>query len=285
MRSMQTSRRAFVIGSAGSLLAAAGLSAQAAPLTAQQIIDRIKTALGPPKPGNTVDGFKAGDPSTVVTGIATTSLATVGALRRAVDAQANLIITHEPVFYTANDDPGPRASDPVYLAKKKLIDDQKLVVYRLTDQWLANLPNAFSTVLARNLGGRAVAGLNQIYETQEKPLSALVPLRNIPGSRVVGDPNLKVRRFFVAAGTTTLVATMAGLQHADVVIAGEPREWEAVPYVLDAIAAGQQKGMILVGRIVSEDPGMGECAEWIRGQVPSLAVKNILTPDPYWKAS
>lgn len=285
MRSMQTSRRAFVIGSAGSLLAAAGLGAQAPPQTAQQVIDRIKTALGPPKPGNTVDGFKAGDPATVVTGVATTALATVTALRVATrQLRANLVITHEPVFYTANDDPGPRGTDPVYLAKKKLIDDEKLVVYRLYDHWLFTFPNAFAETIARNLRGRAMAGADQVYEIPETTLGTLLPRTGYPGSRLVGDPTMKVRRVFVAAGTTTLAATMAGLQKADVVISGEPREWEAVPYVHDAITAGQAKGMIVLGRIVSEDHGMTACAEWIQKQLPGLQVRNVLFGDPYWKA-
>lgn len=282
---MQTTRRQFIAGAAGGAAAAARLRAQNSQLTAQQVIDRIRTALGPQRPGSTVDRFQAGDPATIVTAVATTSMATVTALRTAVhDLRANLVITHEPVFYTATDDPGPRATDPVYLSKKQLIEDGKLVVYRLYDHWLFKFPNAFSEAIARHLLGRPVAGADQVYDIPETTLATLLSKTGHPGARLVGDPAMKVRRVFVAAGTTTLAATMAGLQKADVVIAGEPREWEAVPYVRDAITAGQAKGMISLGRIVSENQGMTNCAEWIQARLPQLTVKNILTPDPYWKA-
>lgn len=284
MRSMETSRRAFVLGSAGSLLAAAGLGGQVAPMTAQQVIDRIKPALGPPKPGNTVDGFKAGDPSTVVKGIVTLVSPTAPMLKRAIAEQrANLIITMEPLFYTANDDPGPRATDPIYLAKKKLIDDEKLVVYRLSDGWTPAFPDMFARPLAALMRGQPVAGVEHVYDVPETTLEKLLPLGNLPGSRVVGDRAMKVRRIFVSPGTTTLPGVMAGLQQADAVIAGEPREWEAVPYVLDANTAGRPKGMIVLGRVMSLDPGLNEGARWIQGQVSGLKAGHIYNVDYYWK--
>ena len=49
---------------------------------------------------DTVDTFKAGDPSTVVTGVVTTSMATLDVLRGAVQAGANLVITAAPTFYS-----------------------------------------------------------------------------------------------------------------------------------------------------------------------------------------
>ncbi len=56
------------------------LSAQEKPLTAAQIIDRIKTNVGVPWKSETVDTFKAGDPNTRVTGVAVTMMATLDVL-------------------------------------------------------------------------------------------------------------------------------------------------------------------------------------------------------------
>ena len=50
-----------------------------------------------------VDTFKAGDPSTIVTGVVTTSMATLDVLQKAVQAGANLIITAAPTFYSKAD--------------------------------------------------------------------------------------------------------------------------------------------------------------------------------------
>src|SRR4026209_143762 len=121
-------------------------------LTAQLVADRIKSSIGVAWREKTIDGFKAGEPATVVTGIATTVMATLDVLRRAAAAGQNLIITQEPVFYSANDEAGNRATDPVYLAKKAVIDQQRLVVWRFSDHWNARTPSEAATALASPLG-------------------------------------------------------------------------------------------------------------------------------------
>src|SRR5215203_856684 len=144
------SRRQFVtLATAGLVtMPRPGAAQTPATLTAQQIIDRIKSNLGAPWRDKTIDGIKAGDPATVVTGIVTTVAANLPVLRKAAAAGNNLVITQEPVFYSANDEPGNRAGDSVLLAKKKLIDDKHLVVFRLSDHWTARQPNAIVTALA-----------------------------------------------------------------------------------------------------------------------------------------
>src|SRR6185503_8452637 len=87
-----------------------GAPASAAGLTAQAIVDRIRQNVGVAWNPASVDSFKCGDPSTVVTGIATTSLATIDVLRRAIRAGLNLIITSGPTFYSRADAPAPGLS-------------------------------------------------------------------------------------------------------------------------------------------------------------------------------
>ena len=55
-------------------------------LTAQQVIERIKQHVGIPWRATTVDTVKAGNPDTPVIGIATTMVATLDLLKRAVAA-------------------------------------------------------------------------------------------------------------------------------------------------------------------------------------------------------
>src|SRR5262245_31530672 len=73
------------------------------PVTAQQIVDRVKANIGVDWGSDDVDTFKVGDPSTVVTGVVTTSMATLEVLQKAVQAGANLIITAAPTFYSRAD--------------------------------------------------------------------------------------------------------------------------------------------------------------------------------------
>ena len=106
---MYLSRRKFV-----ALAAAAPLMARSigGAVTAQQVVDRIKENIGVDWKADTVDTFKAGDPSTAVTRIVTTSLASLDVLNRAVKSGANLIITSEPTFYSKADTPTPPVRRP-----------------------------------------------------------------------------------------------------------------------------------------------------------------------------
>ena len=70
-------------------------------VTAGDVIDRIKKNIGVEWRTQTVDTLKVGDPSTVVTGIVTTSMATLDVLQQAVKAGANLVITAQPTFILA----------------------------------------------------------------------------------------------------------------------------------------------------------------------------------------
>ena len=58
---------------------------------------------------------------------------------------------------------------------------------------------------------------------------------------------------------------------------------ESVEYVRDTVALGGKKSMTLVGRMVSEEPGMQVCAEWLKGIVPEVRATSISAGDPYWR--
>ena len=153
---MRISRRRFVQAAAAPMLVAARpQSPPASAITAQQLIDRIRGAIGVPWREKTIDGVKAGDPATVLTGVAVTVAARLDNLRRAAAAGCNLVITQEPVFYGPNDEPGNRAKDAVYLAKKAYIEEAKLVVWRFSDHWSARQPDPRVTALAEALGWSA----------------------------------------------------------------------------------------------------------------------------------
>src|SRR3954453_17245422 len=154
MKKTDVSRRHFSL-LAGTLAAARIPLTAAGPLTAQEGVARIQTNLGAESSANSTDGFKAGDPSTPVKGIATTAMATIDVLKRASAGGANLVITYEPTFFGRQDGPTPpppppsspppggsnrpsprmfiglAADDPVYTAKKELIEKSGLVVYRM----------------------------------------------------------------------------------------------------------------------------------------------------------
>jgi putative NIF3 family GTP cyclohydrolase 1 type 2 len=289
MKSRTFSRRTFVLAAPAAYLSGRTLRAQNAPITVQQLLERIRVNIGVPWRATTVDGLKAGNPATTVTGIATTVMATIDVLRKAVASGRNVVITQEPTYYAGNDEPGSRAQDPVYLAKKAFIDERHLVIVRLSDHWNAREPSEPATALAAALGWSTsqASGTGRIYTLPETTLGALTAhiksrlgLRG--GLRTVGRLDMRVRSVFVSPGTADVPGAVANLSRFDVVVAGEPREWETVPYILDAQSAGQAKAMIAVGRLVSQAPGMRACAAWLRSLTPDVPVEDIPVSDPYW---
>ena len=94
-----------------------------------------------------------------------------------------------------------------------------------------------------------------------------------------------VQRVGLLPGTTPIQAALKMLPNVDVIVAGEVREWESVEYVRDKVFAAEKKGLILVGRVVSEEPGMNVCANWLKTFVSEVPIRHISAGDPYWRPS
>jgi hypothetical protein len=108
-------------------------------------------------------------------------------------------------------------------------------------------------------------------------------LRSRGGIRVIGDPQMTVRKVGLLPGTTALRSALSMLPDVDVIVAGEVREWESVEYVRDQAFSGAQKGMILIGRVASEEPGMELCANWLKTFISEVPVRHVSAGDPYWR--
>jgi putative NIF3 family GTP cyclohydrolase 1 type 2 len=306
----EISRRKFVALTATSI-AAAPLALRASALggavTAQHVVDRIQKNLGIDWKPDTVDTFKAGDPATVVTGIVTTALASLDVLGRAVKAGANLIVTCEPTFYTHGDSPAPpvrrgfpgaapataptpAVPDPVFSAKADFLRKHNLVVWRFNEHWRMRQPDPYAQGLGVALGWSKFADASDPtrFTIPETSLDALVlhvkkSLNARGGMRIVGDPRQRIRTVALLPGSTPIQASVAVLPQVDAILAGEVREWESVEYVRDTVALGGKKSMTLVGRMVSEEPGMQVCAQWLKTIVPEVAATFISAGDPYWR--
>src|SRR5437764_13390028 len=114
-------RRDFAIAAGAALSATEQGLAQGASVTAKQVIERIQKQVGVPWKTPTRDVFKAGNPETPVRGIATTVMSTLSILQRAAAANKNLIITHEPTFWSDTDSTQDIAEDAVYRYKADFI--------------------------------------------------------------------------------------------------------------------------------------------------------------------
>jgi putative NIF3 family GTP cyclohydrolase 1 type 2 len=110
--------------------------------------------------------------------------------------------------------------------------------------------------------------------------------------RVVGDPNLPVRRvmaYWGSYGANGEEGAFTSMTFArpdiDVLVIGETRERELVEYAQDSIASGQKKALIMIGHMMSEQSGMKYCAEWLRPFITEIPVEYLPMEDPFWNPS
>jgi putative NIF3 family GTP cyclohydrolase 1 type 2 len=302
-RPTELSRRRFVQLSGAAAAAPVATRAADAP-SAQTIVQRVQAALGGEWLTDGVDGFKAGDPSTPVSGIATTAMATLNVLKMASAAGANLIFSYEPTFFGRHDGPTPPLDegarrypglsddDPVYLAKKDFIETNGLVVYRLHDKWLARQAPAMTAGLAEALGwaDRRVGSNEALYEIPPASAERTVArirdrLKLRGGLRAVGDRAATVRRVLLFPGFMDAATMWAWAREADLILTGEVREWENTFYAADLFTAGEKRALVTIGRVASEDPGMQACAGWLAKAIPDVPTRFIPAGDLYWRAA
>jgi putative NIF3 family GTP cyclohydrolase 1 type 2 len=282
---MHGSRRSFL----ATCVAATHLSAQKSRITAREVIERIQKNVGVPWRAKTVDTFKTGNPDTPVTGIATSFGGTLDVLRRAAASGKNLIIVHEPTFYS-HEDVEKDLTGEIYRAKRDFIDKHGLVIWRFHDHWHARHPDGIVTGVIEALGWDK-------YPTHDNPRRYAIPsttLAKLAGDirdrmkirvmRVVGDPNLKVANAAYSPGYTELPVVLRAFDspEIDVLLIGEIREWTGIELARDAQTLGLKKGLIVLGHVPSEEAGMKECARWLKTFVPEVQIEFIPSGEPFW---
>jgi putative NIF3 family GTP cyclohydrolase 1 type 2 len=262
---------------------------QAKSISAREVVARIRQNVGVPWRTPTADEFKVGDPDAPITGITTTFMSTLDVLKKSAAAGNNFIVTHEPTFWSANDEVSTLREDRLYRVKLKFIQENKLVIWRFHDHWHAHRPDGIFLGWNKAVGWDkyAVTGANPFSHQYEIPAVSLQNLAeelpsklNVKSMRIVGDPALMIRR--VGNGGHYITQAMQILPQVDLLLMFESREWEAAEYVRDAVAASQQKALIQLPHEGGEEAGMDECARWLREFVPEVPVTFIPSGDPFW---
>jgi putative NIF3 family GTP cyclohydrolase 1 type 2 len=241
---------------------------------------------GIPPVENTVDGLFAGSPDAEVKGIAVTFLATQEIIEKARDMGANLIISHEGIYFSHWDIRDRLRRDQVYLDKSRLIEECGMSVIRLHDYIHHNLPDCITRGLVKALGWEQLEAANRdivtIVEIPEMPLEQLIShikqQLGISSLRYVGDPRAICRRIGVLVGyrgSGDSVIPVFSEDGADTVICGEGPEWEAPEYVRDAVYQKKNRALIVLGHAQSEGPGMEYYTALLKDRFPDIPVSYI----------
>ncbi|GHF43452.1 putative NIF3 family GTP cyclohydrolase 1 type 2 [Deinococcus metalli] len=282
-------------------------------LSIRDAVETLLAAAAVAPLSHTADTFKTGDPDTALTGVVTTFLATADVIRHAAAQGANLIITHEPTYYSAEDtdDVAWLDSDPTYEDKRRLIEEHGIVIWRFHDYWHMMRPDGIVTGLAQRLGWtvdppsvsmddaiqamtagkggdiKRAAAATSVASVPPMTLGAFAQhvkeQLGAPSVRVLGPDDLTVRRVGLTVGALPGKMTIGTLQRddVDVVLCGETREWETCEYLRDAAFFGRPKGMVVVGHATSEEPGMEYLAEWLRALLPDVRITHLPSGDPF----
>jgi putative NIF3 family GTP cyclohydrolase 1 type 2 len=234
--------------------------------------------------------IKEGDPSTPVNGIATCMFATMDVLKQAVGKGCNLIVTHEPVYYNHPDETTHLQNDPVFLEKRKYINDHHIVVWRFHDYIHSIKPDGIRSGMIVKLGWKNYIVTDQpnkfvLPETNLKTLAENLK-KTFPKNAfyIVGNPEMEVSNVWLTEGAPGSGQHIQLLErnNADVVITGEAQQWETYEYTRDAVAQGRNKAVIFLGHINSEEAGMDFCADWLKTFIKDIPITFIECGPSYW---
>ena len=250
-----------------------------------EVIDRVKAYCGndwdgPIYDDTTRDKVLWGATDVECTGIVTTCFASADVIREAAARGANLIICHEALFWNHGDHTCWLENNKTFQAKRALLDEAGIAVWRLHDHIHSGAPEDGRFVdsifmgLADKLGWRGYVTGNpdrpmsfEIPETSALDLARfLVGRLGLNGTRIVGDANARVRTVMVPThligGSDNMVTAQmdAGV---DCLVTMEATDFTTSEYVRDSAQLGLGKAMICIGHFNVEEPGMEYMLRWL----------------------
>jgi hypothetical protein len=270
-----------------------------------KISEIIKTLQNSPsiaQGGHTKDNLEYGDPEQDCTGIVTTCFASANVIHEAAAKGANFIICHERTFYIKPTETPWLQEDAVFRAKKKLLDDAGIAIWRYHDHIHGGCP--VPGVLSQTdmifygvmkilgwepylTGDSAAPFTYRLPETTVCGLAhELINKMNLNGIRVLGDINAKVSTVFICGhlfGTPEdhEVVRRAAAGNYDVLLPLELVDYTLGEYVRDSARLGMPKAILSMGHFNLEEPGMQYMAEWLPQLTREIPVSFVASGDGF----
>ena len=247
-------------------------------MTIRQIIERLEAYHKPLDPHKrTCDGLIIGDAGKECTGVAVTCCATAEAIGKAAKLGCNFLITHEPTFFDGYDETEWLDGNPVYEAKKQLIEQTGMTIYRNHDRLHSDVPDGIFNGVVRMLGWEACGSVDTFmpgacFEVGRTTVGELarhmIDVLHVDGIRIIGDPEMEVTRagfIFHFSGGAMDRELIRFIEKNDmqVIIPGEIVDWTIGEYVQDAVCLGKKRALLNVGHFSWEEPGMEYAARWL----------------------
>ena len=262
----------------------------------REIIDDIISRCGGVKFEKTCDQIIFGSEDMEVSGVVTTFMATAEVIKKTIEIGANFIITHEPTYYTGTDRLDWLENDPVYLKKKKFLEENEITIWRFHDHMHAGTTDLIYQGLINELGWEdyLVKDLEfpHTYEIPEISLQELVEFFKrkfkMDTIRIIGSPDMKLEKVGILVGggsmglgTEEMPMNFMREHDIDVMVCGDIIEWTLTPYVRDAISFEMNKAMIILGHERSEEWGMKYLADWLQPTLGKITATFIDAEEPF----
>lgn len=271
-------------------------------MTVQELIDKIidKTGAKPLPYEKTCDHLMTGSGDMEVTRIVTTFMATVEVINKAIELGANFIITHEPTWFTGKDDTEWVQDDPVYQAKKRLIEEHGIAIWRFHDHMHMGTEDGIYRGFDAETGWKPyliedAPGMERFGACYQIPKNTLGELcgffkekLQMDVIQIVGAPEMPVERVGVLVGGGSLglgveefPMKLMDKNNLDLVVCGDIVEWTISAYVRDAAALGFNKSMLVLGHERSEEMGMKHLPKWLQSLVGDTEVYFVDAGEPF----
>ncbi len=253
-------------------------------INVQDVIDQIKERVM--FDSSTVDGLKYGNREEEVKGIAVSFMPSIDVIQKAIDIKANLLITHEALFYQHHSNETLEKNNSFIEQKKSIIAQTNLAIYRNHDAVHRYQPDGITEGLIEELEWKQFVVEQQLaYSIVQIPKATLVGIAAhlkeklaIENLRFVGNKHMNCENIAVLVGYRGGGAsTIPLLDKVDLVIYGEGPEWETPELVWDILQQGVSKGIIQLGHAESEDPGMKWLATRLQAKFQSVPVTFLPT--------
>lgn len=237
------------------------------------------------------DNYKCGNPEDECTGIVSALRPSIPVIKKAIELNANLIIVHEPTFYTSQDGPGwfENFDNAIYEEKRALLEENHITIWRDHDHMHAHNPDGIFTGVLKYLGWLDCyeadydTGSYGHFIVNVEPMKLkdlirhLVDKIGINGVRYIGDLEMLVSRIGLVGHlfpsrykkangeegeySVSIIKTLE--EKVDVIIPGEIIDWTVMSYIKDAVDLGENKAAINLGHFNWEELGMKYVEEWL----------------------
>ena len=248
----------------------------------------------------TRDKILYGDASQECTGIVTTCYASSDVIKVAHERGANLIIVHEALFWNHGDHQEWLADNKVFQAKKKLLDDTKIVVWRDHDYIHSGIPLADGSYIDGIFYGlmKVLGWQEYLVDEGFRPMTFSFPQRtvasiaqeliektNLNGLRITGDPKtivgkLKVVSHIIGQADNDMLK-MIESEDIDAIITLEITDYTVSEYIRDSAMLGRPRAAINMGHFNTEEPGMEYMIEYLPQIVGDIPVSYVQSGDAY----